>query len=238
MDRIFVAACVVAVTCGMVTPGQAAGDWEFRVAPYLWTAGISGEIGPAAMPSSVDVDFSDYIELLDIGAAGSVEGTHKDGWFFFAEGLYAELSDNGQTPMGAKIDAELTTAYATAVAGKSVFKNFQVYAGGRYLYNSVDVDLGPGVGGDRTQDWVDPVFGFRVRGDVNEKMFLRLAMDVGGFGANSDVTYALSTNLNYLFNDTWSGIFGYRLLDIDYDQGGFVYDAKQDGLLFGLGYSF
>ncbi len=102
----------------------------------------------------------------------------------------------------------------------------------------IDVDLGPGLGGDGSQEWVDPIFGFRVRGKVNEKMFLQLYMDVGGFGVNSDFTYSMATNLNYLFNDTWSAIFGYRLLDIDYDKDGFLYDAKQDGLLFGLGYSF
>jgi hypothetical protein len=102
----------------------------------------------------------------------------------------------------------------------------------------VDIDLGPGLGGNGSQDWADPIIGFRIRGEVNERLFLRLAMDVGGFGANSDMTYAIFTNLNYLFNETWSGIFGYRLLDIDYDKDDFIYDAKLDGLVFGLGYTF
>ena len=237
-NAIVVLASVVGLTFGIVTPGEAAENWKFRVAPYLWTAGISGEIGPSAMPSAVDVDFSDYVEFIDIGVAGSVEAIHKGGWFFFAEGMYSELSMDGRTPMGAEVGVESKMAYATVAFGKSVFKNVELYGGGRYLYNSVAIDLGPGLGGEGSQDWVDPIIGFRVRGDVNEKVFLRLAMDVGGFGVNSDLTYAMAANINYQLTDTWTSIFGYRALDIDYDKGGFVFNDKQDGLVFGLGYTF
>ena len=42
-------------------------------------------------------------------------------------------------------------------------------------------------------------------------------MAVGGFGANSDILCSMATNVNYVFNDTWSAVFGYRLLDIGHD---------------------
>ena len=101
-----------------------------------------------------------------------------------------------------------------------------------------DVSLAGAVTLGSREEWVDPVIGFRVRGDVTDKLFVRLAMDVGGFGVNSDLTYAFASNMNYVFNDTYSAIFGYRMLDMDYDKDGFVFDAKMDGLLLGMGITF
>ena len=57
MKKLFVLTITATVMMlGAPIKTDAAGDWEFRVAPFLWTAGISGEIGPVAMPASVDVD--------------------------------------------------------------------------------------------------------------------------------------------------------------------------------------
>ena len=53
-------------------------------------------------------------------------------------------------------------------------------------------------------------------------------------GANSDVTYGMYTNVNYVFNDRYSALLGYRLLDIDYDKSGFVFDAKLDAVMWTL----
>jgi len=98
-----------------------------------------------------------------------------------------------------------------------------------------DVSLGGAGTVGSTDEWVDPTIGFRVTAVASEKLFIRLAMDVGGFGVNSEMTYGFASNLNYVFNDRYSAIFGYRMLDIEYDKDGFVFDAKMDGLLLGLG---
>jgi hypothetical protein len=47
----------------------------------------------------------------------------------------------------------------------------------------------------------------------------------------------MAANFNYMFNDRYSLIFGYRLLDIEYDKDDFVFDVKMDGLLLGFGIS-
>jgi hypothetical protein len=44
-----------------------AAEWSYDVAPYIWTAGIDGDIGAPGMTTSVYVDFNDYIEFIDAG---------------------------------------------------------------------------------------------------------------------------------------------------------------------------
>jgi len=220
------------------TTARAEGDWEVRVVPFVWATGLSGELGPAARPANVRLDFGDILEVTEAGFVGEIDVTYKDDWFFLMEGQYLELEESGTGPMGSRVKLESTFSISSFGVGKRVAENIDVYTGGRFFYMDTDVSLaGAGTIGS-TEDWVDPIIGFRVRAQASEKLFIRLAMDVGGFGLNSDITYAFGSNLNYVFNDKYSAIFGYRMLDVDYDKGGFVFDAKMDGLLLGLGITF
>ena len=214
------------------------GDWEVRVIPFLWATSLTGELGPAARPATVDLDFSDILDVTEAGFVGEIDATYKDERFFGLEAQYLELEETGTGPMGASVKAESTFGIGHCVVGKRIAKNLDLYAGGRYIYTDTDVSLaGAGKVGVK-EDWIDPIVGFRITGTVSEKMFIRMGMDVGGFGVNSDFTYAVLTNLNYTFNDTYSAIFGYRMIDIEYDKNDFVFDAKMDGLVLGLGITF
>ena len=62
------------ILSGMLHSSSAiAGEIEYRFIPYIWTAGIDGDIGPPRRTSSVDVSFSDYLEFIDIGSAFAFE---------------------------------------------------------------------------------------------------------------------------------------------------------------------
>ena len=50
-----------------------ADDVQYRIMPYLWTAGMDMEIGPPGMTANADVSFSDYVEFIDIGSALAFE---------------------------------------------------------------------------------------------------------------------------------------------------------------------
>jgi opacity protein-like surface antigen len=45
-------------------------------------------------------------------------------------------------------------------------------------------------------------------------------------------------NLGYRWTETFSTTFGYRYLDVDYEDGTFLYDVSQDGLTLGLSWRF
>jgi hypothetical protein len=56
-------------------------DVRYRIMPYLWTAGMDAEIGRPGMTTDVEVEFSDYLDLIDIGAAFVFEA-RGDQWLF------------------------------------------------------------------------------------------------------------------------------------------------------------
>ena len=49
--------------------------WEFTVAPYLWMAGPDGDVTVKGTKSSVDADFGDILDNLDVGAQGYFEAS-------------------------------------------------------------------------------------------------------------------------------------------------------------------
>jgi hypothetical protein len=232
-----VGAAIVALIVGSIVQCEAAENWKYQLTPYLWTAGMSGQIGEAV----VDMDFSDILEMAEVGGAVGFEATYKDSWSVMAEGSYFELSVGGaipEDPAGTTIGIDVGAGAAMLAGMKRVADNVDLYMGARYMYMKTDVNpsLGPTI--SDTQEWVDPIVGIRVRGEASDKLSVMLDMDVGGFGVSSKLTFHMVANMVYAFNDTYSGVFGYRLLDIEYDRDGFVYDVKQDGLLMGLGISF
>lgn len=71
---------------------------EFELTPYLWGAGLSGDIGVrGAPPASVDLSFSDLLEDLSLGGMLAAEGGIGL-WRFLLDGTYMKLSEDGDTP--------------------------------------------------------------------------------------------------------------------------------------------
>ena len=62
--------------------------------------------------------------------------------------------------------------------------------------------------------------------------------DLGGFGIGSDFTWQANVNAVYSFNEKTAIIFGYRIIDLDYDDddaaGEFELDAATRGPIAGL----
>jgi opacity protein-like surface antigen len=85
---------------------------------------------------------------------------------------------------------------------------------------------------------VDPIIGFRVHHDLNEKWFVRALADIGGFGVSSDITWQGMASLGYRVTDNASVGLGYRGIGTDYTSGGTTYDVISHGLLLGFEYKF
>ena len=89
-----------------------------------------------------------------------------------------------------------------------------------------------------SKSWVDPFVGFRARYNFTDNLYLAARADIGGFGISSKLAWQAYGALGYQFNNHWSSEFGYRYLSIDYEKGGFVYDAAMGGAFVGLKYAF
>ena len=61
---------------------------------------------------------------------------------------------------------------------------------------------------------------------------------LGGFGIGSDLFYEFNGAIGYQWNKAIGTVIGYRMLDVDYEDGGFAYDARQQGWQVGLTWAF
>lgn len=230
--------------------------WQYELTPYLWGSAMKGDVRTPAVPSTkVDMSFSDILDILDFGAMGAFEArTGK--WGLLFDGMYFKVSDGAAMsrtgPLGNTLTASAhlqvrQTLLAAALAYRVAEGRTPVDVVGGMRYSKVDVEASAdftllGLAATRSRqgdaDWVDPYVGMRIRHPLSERWTFTGYADVGGFGVGADSTWQLQAGLEYRMSDMLSAKFGYRVLQADYDEGGFVYDMKNDGLYLGLGIRF
>lgn len=223
-------------------------EWYLTVAAYLWTSAVDGTTGVGTTSISADTSIKDVLEELDFGYMGYFE-LGKGRWSLGVDVIYAELSD-GSTfavgPVRGSADFEQQQAWITARLQYTVCKTdrhkFDVFVGFRWTYFDIDIDvntnLGPGVTLGLTRDWFDPIVGFRSVCDLNDKWFVQVMGDIGGFGVESDLTWQALAGLGYRFTPKLNGLIGYRALGVDYEKDGFKLDTTSYGPIIGLSYTF
>ncbi|HEY4648196.1 MAG TPA: hypothetical protein VIG95_03780, partial [Gemmatimonadales bacterium] len=64
--------------------------WRFTFTPYLWGAGLTGQVGVGGRSSDVDIDVGDVIDDFDIGVMGLVEA-RKNSWVLSADVFFVNL---------------------------------------------------------------------------------------------------------------------------------------------------
>ena len=69
-------------------------------------------------------------------------------------------------------------------------------------------------------------------------IFIRALSQVGGFGVGSDLTWDVFGGLGYQFNNSISATAGYRHLEVDYENNGFVFDVELSGPVIGMTITF
>lgn len=244
------AACVSSL--GVVQASEP-GKWQYEFTPYIWAAGLDGTIRINDKPAAglgVEQSFSDILKVLDFGLMGAFEA-RKDRWALLFDGVYFRVSDKGglSGPLGftslqgkAKVTQQL---YAIAGAYRLTEGSEQVDVIGGVRYNSVKWDvnitasvpvLGPASSQfTQTRDWLDPYIGVRLQQPMGERWSVVGYVDVGGFGAGSDLTWQALLGANYTFSESMTGKIGYRHVYNDYDKDGFRYDMATSGIYAGLG---
>jgi len=232
--------------------------WTFEATPYLWAAGIKGDTQVGSLPStSVDVPFSDILSNLDFAAMGTFEA-RKGRWGFLFDAVYMKLSASatamrtGPGPIGATLTATAGLKLEqTLLTGAAVYRVIEgptaidVLGGLRYTKLDVSADINASLFGQTgiasrsgDKDWTDPIVGFRVLHRIADRWSLDGYADVGGFGVGSDLTWQVAAGVNYEISRTLTARGGYRILKVDYDKDGVVYDMKTSGIYLGLGIRF
>jgi hypothetical protein len=247
---------LLAVVLGVGLPAQAQdtaagtpGGWHFAVTPYIWFASLNGDVATISglPPVSVDADFDDIIENADLAFMVAAEA-RRGGFGIITDLNYLSLSTDGDTPgplfAGAQVEEQTFFAnvggFYRGVAGDRL--NVDVLAGARIWYVNTEIDLRAGLRPARSvQDdnaWADPIIGLRSTAQLGRGFFFAGAADVGGFGLASDLTWQLLGAIGYQFNDWLSTRAGYRHLEVDYQDDGFIWDVELSGPIVGATFRF
>lgn len=237
-----------------------------QITPYMWAAGLDGHISPFRRGPTIGVEksFSDVLDDLNFGGFVNVWGRY-DRFVFSGDIMYVDTTDSHSTgqlpaltipgvgliPPGGNIDAKVDTKQftATLMGGYRVIDSprftLDALGGMRFWHISNDVKLTGSLGGmsgsvsyGESFGWVDPLVGMRAFLPITEKLSFQAQADIGGFGAGSDFTWSALATVNYVFSDHLSASAGYKVLDVDYDHNGHVYDTRLSGPVLGMTYRF
>jgi opacity protein-like surface antigen len=218
--------------------GQDASDakWQYEITPYLWAAGISGDIGLGPISTHTSASFSDILQRLDFGAMGAFEA-RKDRWGVLFDGMYIKLSNSEDIARG-RVRVKVTQQqYSLAGAWRATQGRtpLDLIAGMRY--NSIEprLETRRATRSDTKDAW-DPFIGARVQVPLSQRWTLVGYADVGQFGG--DPAWQALAGVNYAFNDKVIGKLGYRRYQVDYDKNNFKYDSAMYGIYVGVGFRF
>lgn len=238
---------------GLTAHAESAGSdtWHFQLAPYAWLAGQSGTVAtlPGLPPADIDIDFWDDILGNINGAMFLIGEARKDRFGIFMDLAYVNIEDDSATA-GPFFSSVVSTTESWIATGAGFYRMLEqpgafldVLAGIRYWSVDSTLELRPGLLRGREvsnkEDWVDPIVGLKGLTSLGDSRFyLSGGAAIGGFGAGSDFMWDVNVNLGYRWTETISTTIGYRYLDVDYEDDGFLYDVAQDGPVLGLSWRF
>lgn len=223
---------------------QATDDWQFEITPYLWATSMGGSTGPEGFEADVEMSFGDIWDSLDKAFIVNMEA-NKGQWSTWIDFIKLKLSDEGNLAnFDVDVGMKQTLVEIAAAYQMPEQEQIELFAGARYSDVTTTITLegtGPIGIGRKTKigdDWIDPFIGIRGTWQLNDQWSLRARGDIGGFGVGSDFSWHAVLSANYQLNDTVSFKVGYRYLDVDYDDNGFVFDVASSGIAAGVGFRF
>jgi hypothetical protein len=227
------------------------GGWHFLVEPYAMFPNMKGEAGIGNLPPAhVDEDPQDIFDNLQMGAMLFFEA-RNDRWALSSDLLYMDLeADIAAGALVAGGEVSVSQLGWELAALRRLAPWFELGLG--LTYNQIEADVNlefngpivPPVSAGLTEEWIDPTLVARATWPFGEKWFFQARANLGGFGIGnaSELNWQLQADVGYRPSAKWRFTFGYRVIDIDYDQGSgadrFVYDVQTFGPVLRLGYSF
>ncbi|SMO83346.1 hypothetical protein [Paracoccus laeviglucosivorans] len=231
-------------------------DWVVQVSPYLWATGIEGRVSPFRRGPTIGVekDFSDVMEELELGGFLNV-WARRDKLVFSGDLMFVNTNDSKAgrlpalpgVPPGLPVSGDVDTKeFMLTLQGGYRFYDtpgltLDGLAGARYWHVSNELTV-KALGQSRTFkesfSWFDPLVGLRAFAPINDRWSVQGQADIGGFGVGSDMTWSVLATVNYVVTDSASISVGYRVLDVDYEDDGHVFDTRMQGPVIGATWRF
>jgi hypothetical protein len=225
--------------------GDYENEWHFSVTPYLWFAGAHGSIGALNHDISFHASPGDLLSHADIGLMGGAEASYKH-FVLSGDILWIRLSDDKALAFPGLGTTTFANVHATQFLWTSKIgyrlvnrEKFKIDAttGIRYWHLGSKLGFNPstlGLNFNGSQNWVDPLVGGQIQTALGRKAELTVLGDVGGWGVGSQLDYQIVGLLGFKISRAVTLQLGYRYLDVDYRNNGFLYDAATSGALIGF----
>jgi hypothetical protein len=228
----------------------ASNTWHFSVSPYFWMAGIKGDVGAYTNlpPSSIDVAFGDIFSHLDGPTAFVAAEAWKGRFGILGDVQYLTIKADASTPGPLYGNATLKQwNFNSTISGAyrvvdSPVASVDTLVGVRIFHIDNQIDLSGGMLPPRSNSigdtWATPVIGARVTVPFANGFLFNGYADLGGFGISSDWTWQIYGGIGYQFKSWLAAYAGYRYLDVHHRNGGFLYNASQQGPMVSAKFSF
>ena len=229
----------------MPAPQGISGESKYRFTPYVWMAGLQGDVGAQGRVVHVNAPFLEVIDEVNFGFAAVFEAKLSEKWAVIIDFSYLNLSDDKSTP-GPLFDAAQVNIKSSFFSAEGAYKlagtgaaRLDISAGMRAYHQDMRIELRRGATRQEISQgatWVDPIVGLRMR--VGGKVFATIEGDIGGFGLGSTFAWHAFGGGGVNIGKHAFLVAGYRYMDVDYRSKDFVYDTAMSGLLIGFGLRF
>ncbi len=230
------------ITVDHTLPHTHDNEWRFRVTPYLWAAGISGDFAQFGLPPvEAHAGFGDIVDHLDFGFMTVFEAWRGRAGIL-GDFMHIRLGGSGEIealPFTARFSSTTTTGM---LAGQyrildSEDAHLDAFAGLRLWSLETEISVGNPINRSRGDgaDWTDPIIGLKGWRSLSPRTYLT-GWAMAGAGGGADFTIDLLGGIGYKLSERTAIILAYRYQAVDYRDSPFVFDVVQQG--FGLGLDF
>jgi len=212
------------VEAAPATAPQAVADadsWQFGVAPYMWFAGLKGNVTVGNDERiNFSMPFSEVWNDLNYSVQGVVEARHGD-WAVVLDNTYLSLTSNQSVTVGpglsfgADVDAAMWIGELMGLRRMGHDSPYELGLGWRHLDLRVDTHIASLPGGHSDDTLNDGIVVARANWPLADRWKFNLYADAGA--GDSDFTWQSSATFAYSW-ERWDVGLGYRYLD--YDVGG------------------
>lgn len=226
-------------------------DWHLTFASYLWASGVSGTTRtlPPLPPATVDLSFGDSLEALKDLDGGLIATlfARKDRLLLLLDINWISLSPSQTLSFQGQsvtLDAETKTVTLMPAIGYRLHDDgrnvIDVYAGVKLWHMENSASITPAVVTPNAlsvdETWVDGVIGGQIRVNFSDRAYFNV---LGFLGAGGSKHYAdIYGGFGYAVSKKLDAYVGYRVMQVEHENGAFLYDVTQEGPLLGIAAKF
>ncbi len=203
--------------------------WTFTLSPYVWFAGLGGEVTGAHGGESFNADFGDIFGTMKFSYMGLAEA-RRGNFSLVTDIMYLNLQQGVPVPGfgaysggSARTQSVEVSAIGLYTVAEGSPGRIELGGGVRGWWFDTELRLDPGRLPGRTlsssTSWADPVISARGVLRLSDRLSLTAYGDIGGFGVGSEFTWQAFGTLDYQVTESISVSAGFRWIHIDYDKG-------------------